>query len=217
MATESVQRAEKIKFNSVSNRMKRFFSLLIPIILLLISIPILLNKGLIFQAKIIGVILILLTTISLRVWLRRALKEKLSLDAIKFNVNHRYYLNEVSPIYRNMPKAEKKVLEKRMGKLLADLQFDDTTREELNVDEMLSYALVQILTVYKESYRSLKGKMIVFDQTNNTGELKISDEKYVLLNPVLLESILKESQTLEILSTSNRPFIGQLRDFYLQA
>ena len=217
MATESVQRAEKIKFNSVSNRMKRFFSLLIPIILLLISIPILLNKGLIFQAKIIGVILILLTTISLRVWLRRALKEKLSLDAIKFNVNHRYYLNEVSPIYRNMPKAEKKVLEKRMGKLLADLQFDDTTREELNVDEMLSYALVQILTVYKESYRSLKGKMIVFDQTNNTGELKISDEKYVLLNPVLLESILKESQTLEILSTSNRPIIGQLRDFYLQA
>ena len=197
--------------------MKRFFSLLIPIILLLISIPILLNKGLIFQAKIIGVILILLTTISLRVWLRRALKEKLSLDAIKFNVNHRYYLNEVSPIYRNMPKAEKKVLEKRMGKLLADLQFDDTTREELNVDEMLSYALVQILTVYKESYRSLKGKMIVFDQTNNTGELKISDEKYVLLNPVLLESILKESQTLEILSTSNRPIIGQLRDFYLQA
>lgn len=196
--------------------MKRFLSLLIPIILLLILIPILLNKGLVVPAKIIGVVLILLTTISLRIWLRRALKEKLSLDAIKFNVNHRYYLNEVSPIYRNMSKNEKKLLEKRMGKLLADLQFDDTTREELNVDEMLSYALVQILTVYKESYRSLKGKMIVFDQTNNTGELKISDEKYVLLNPVLPESILKESQTLEILSTSNRPIIGQLRDFYLR-
>lgn len=195
--------------------MKRFLLLLIPIILLLLSIPILLNKGLIVPAKIIGVLLILLTTISLRIWLRRALKEKLSLDAIKFNVNHRYYLNEVSPIYRSMSQNEKKVLEKRMGKLLADLQFDDTTREELNVDEMLSYALVQILTVYKESYRSLKGKMIVFDQTNNTGELKISDGKYVLLNPVLLESILKESQTLEILSASNRPIIGQLRDFYL--
>lgn len=196
--------------------MKRFLSLLIPIILLLISIPFLLNKGMIVPAKIIGVILILLTTISLRIWLRRALKEKLSLDAIKFNVNHRYYLNEVSPIYRNMSSSDKKVLEKRMGKLLADLQFDDTIREELNVDEMLSYALVQVLTVYNESYRSLKGKMIVFDQTNNTGELKISEGKYVLLNPVLLESILKESQTLETLSISNRPIIGQLRDFYLQ-
>lgn len=197
--------------------MKRFLSLLIPIILLLISIPFLLNKGMIVPAKIIGVILILLTTISLRIWLRRALKEKLSLDAIKFNVNHRYYLNEVSSIYRNMSSSDKKVLEKRMGKLLADLQFDDTTREELNVDEMLSYALVQILAVYNEPYRSLKGKMIVFDQTNNTGELKISEGKYVLLNPVLLESILKESKTVETLFTSNRPIIGQLRDFYLQS
>ncbi|MDF3029442.1 MAG: hypothetical protein K0S23_3749 [Fluviicola sp.] len=195
--------------------MKRFLALLIPIVLLLIAIPFLLNNGLIVPAKVVGVVLILLTTISLRIWLRRALREKLSLDAIKFNVNHRYYLNEVSPIYRNMSKAEKKALEKRMGKLLADLQFDDTTREELNVDEMLSYALIQILAVYNESYRSLKGKMIVFDQTNNTGELKISEGKYVLVNPVLLESILKEAQTMEAISSSNKPVIGQLRDFYL--
>lgn len=194
--------------------MKRFLSLLIPIILLLASIPFLLNEGLIVPAKIIGVVLILLTTISLRIWLRRALREKFSLDSIKFNVNHRFYLNEVSSIYRNMSKTEKKVLEKRMGKLLADLQFDDTTREELNVDEMLTYALFQIFTVYDEPYRSLKGKMIVFDQTNNTGELKISEGKYVLLNPVLLESILKETHALEIFTTSNTPIIAQLREFY---
>jgi hypothetical protein len=196
--------------------MKRFLLLLIPIILLLVSIPFLLNKGLVVPAKVVGVILILLTTISLRIWLRRALREKLSLDAIKFNVNHRYYLNEVSPIYRKMSNTEKKALEKRMGKLLADLQFDDTTREELNVDEMLSYVLVQILAVYNEPYRSLKGKMIVFDQTNNTGELKISEGKYVLVNPVLLQSILKEAQTIEAISSSNKPVVGQLRDFYLR-
>jgi hypothetical protein len=195
--------------------MKRFLLLLIPIILLLVSIPFLLNKGLVVPAKVVGVILILLTTISLRIWLRRALREKLSLDAIKFNVNHRYYLNEVSPIYREMSNTEKKALEKRMGKLLSDLQFDDTTREELNMDEMLSYALVQILAVYNEPYRSLKGKMIVFDQTNNTGELQISEGKYVLVNPVLLQSILKEAQTIEAVSSSNKPVVGQLRDFYL--
>lgn len=197
--------------------MKRFLSLLIPIIILLLLIPFLLDKGLVVPAKIIGVVLILLTTISLRIWLRRALKEKLSLDSIKFNVNHRYYLNEASPIYRNMSKTEKKVLERRMGKLLSDLQFDDTTREELNVDEMLAYALFQILAVYNESYRSLKGKMIVFDQTNNTGELKISEGKYILLNPVLLESILKESQTVETFSTSDKPIIEQLRALYLKS
>ncbi len=197
--------------------MKRFLSLLIPIVLLLIAVPILLNNGLIVPAKVVGVVLILLTTISLRVWLRRALKEKLSMDAVKFNVNHRYYLNEISSIYRNMSKADKKVLEKRMGKLLSDLQFDDTTKEELNVEEMLAYALFQILTVYNESYRSLKGMMIVFDRTNNTGELIISGGKYVLLNPILLESILKEKQTLESFNSSNAPIIDQLKGLYLKS
>lgn len=196
--------------------MKRFLALLIPIVLLLIAVPVLLNRGLIVPAKVAGFVLIVLTTISLRIWLRRALKEKLSRDAVKFNVNHRYYLNELSPIYRNMSRSEKKVLEKRMGKLLSDLQFDDTTREELDTEDMLAYALFQVLTVYNESYRSLKGMMIVFDQTNNTGELRISDGKYVLLNPVLLQSILKEAQTKEGFTALNAPIIGQLKEFYLQ-
>lgn len=197
--------------------MKRFLALLIPIIVLLIAIPFLLDKGLVVPAKVIGVILILLTTISLRIWLRRALKKKLSLDAVKFNVNHRYYLNEASPIYRNMSKAEKKALEKRMGKLLSDLQFDDTTREELDAEEMLAYALLQILTVYKEPYHSLKGMMIVFDQTNNTGELKISGGKYVLLNPVLVQNLLKENLSLETIKQSGAPIIGQLKELYLKS
>lgn len=197
--------------------MKRFLTLLIPIVALLIAVPVLLDRGLIVPAKVAGFVLIVLTTISLRVWLRRALKEKLSLDAVKFNVNHRYYLNELSPIYRSMSQSEKKALEKRMGKLLSDLQFDDTTREELDTEEMLAYALFQILTVYNESYKSLKGWMIVFDQANNTGELKISDGKYVLLNPVLLQDILREAKSMESFSTLNDPIIGQLKGFYLNS
>lgn len=197
--------------------MKRFLALLIPIVLLLMAVPVLSDRGLIVPAKVAGFVLIVLTTISLRIWLRRALKEKLSMDAVKFNVNHRYYLNELSPIYRNMSQSEKKVLEKRMGKLLSDLQFDDTTREELDTEDMLAYALFQILTVYNESYRSLRGMMIVFDQTNNTGELKISDGKYVLLNPVLLQNILKETRTVESFSVLEQPIIGQLKEFYLKS
>lgn len=197
--------------------MKRFLALLIPIVLLLIAVPVLLDRGLIVPAKVAGFILIVLTTISLRIWLRRALKEKLSMDAVKFNVNHRYYLNELSPIYRNMAQSEKKVLEKRMGKLLSDLKFDDTTRAELDAEDMLAYALFQILTVYNESYKSLKGMMIVFDQTNNTGELNISDGKYVLLNPALLQNILKETRTVESFSVLEQPIIGQLKEFYLKS
>ena len=173
-----------------------------------------LEYELIVPAKVVGVILILLTTVSLRIWLRRALKEKLGLDAVKFNVNHRYYLNEVSPIYRNMSKGEKKVLEKRMGKLLSDLQFDDTTREELNAEDMLAYALVQILSVYNEPYRSLKGKMIVFDLTNSSGELVISEGKYVLVNPKTLENVLKEEYSINSFINPNAAIVGQLRGLY---
>lgn len=53
--------------------MKRFLALLIPIVLLLIAVPVFMENGLIVPAKIAGVVLILLTTISLRIWLRRAL------------------------------------------------------------------------------------------------------------------------------------------------
>lgn len=197
--------------------MKKFIPWIILFLLLLCAVPVLLNYQQLLPAKIAGIVLILLTTIALRVWLRRALKKKLSGDAVKFNVNHRHYLAEISPIYKGMHGAEKKVLEKRMGKLLSDLEFDDTTREELNADDLLAYALIQLLAVYKEPYKSLKGKMIVFDQTNNTGELSISQEKYVLVNPVLLESTLKSLRTYELFEASETPIILQLREFYLKA
>ncbi|MNU61003.1 hypothetical protein D3C71_502050 [compost metagenome] len=194
--------------------MKRFLPLLIPIVLLLITIPCLLMAGVVVPAKVLGVFLILLTWVALRIWLRNALRKKLSQDAVKFNVNHRYFLNEISPVYKYMSKGEKKLLEKRMGKLISELQFDDTTREELNVEDMLSYALLQILSVYNEDFKSLKGMMIVFDQTNNTGSLSVSERKYVLLNPDLLKSTLKKSQSLDVFTGEPSLIVGQMKELY---
>ncbi|AEA44375.1 hypothetical protein [Fluviicola taffensis] len=194
--------------------MRKFIPWIVLFAILLSVVPALLIYQQLVSAKVVGVILILIVTVALRIWLRNALKKKLSNDGVKFNVNHRYYLNEISPIYRLMSKSEKKILEKRMGKLIADLQFDDTTRDQLNVDDMLSYALLQILTVYNESYKSLKGKMIVFDQTNNSGELKISDGKFILINPTLLQNTLKNTSTIESLLVSKQPIIEQLKALY---
>lgn len=196
--------------------MRKFIPWIILFFVLLSAVPLLFIYQYIVFAKVVGVVLILLVTIALRIWLRNALKKKLSQDTVKFNFNHRYYLNEVSPIYKNMSGTEKKVLEKRMGKLLADLQFDDTTRQELDIEEMLSYALFQILTVYNDPYKSQKGRMIVFDQTNESGELMLFDEKYALFNPVLLENTLKETRSIDSFNSSNMPLAGQLREFYLK-
>ena len=194
--------------------MKRFLPLLIPIVGLLITIPSLLIAGIVFPAKILGVVLIVLTWLALRIWLRSALRKKLSSDSVKFNVNHRYFLNEISSIYRSMSKGEKKLLEKRMGKLLSELRFDDTTREELNLEDLLSYALLQILSVYTAEFRSLKGLMIVFDITNTTGSLQISEGKYVLLNPEQLRQTLKESVSLPELQDMNSGIVLELQDLY---
>lgn len=196
--------------------MKRFLPLLIPIVLLLIAIPFLLTGGMVVPAKGLGVVLVVLTWVALRIWLRRAIRKKLSPDAVRFNVNHRYFLNEISPIYKSMPKGERKKLEKRMGKLIAELQFDDTTREELSADDILSYALMQILSVYHDGYSSLKGLMIVFDQANDTGHLTFSEEKYVLLNPVFIQNTLKEARSLDFFTTGNLPIIAELRKLYLE-
>jgi hypothetical protein len=196
--------------------MKRFLPLLVPIILLLIAIPFLLVSGMVVPAKVLGMTLVILSWIALRVWLRRIIRKKLSPDIVRFNANHRYFLNEISPVYRNMPKGEQKMLEKRMGKLISELQFDDTIREELSVEDILSYALIQIFSVYHEEFKSLKGLMIVFDQTNNTGHLTFSKGKYVLLNPVFIQNTLKEACSLDFFIIGNLPIIAELRKLYLE-
>ena len=101
-----------------------------------------------------------------------------------------------------------------MGKLLSELRFDDATREELNQEDLLSYALLQILSVYKEEFRSLKGLMIVFDSTNTTGSLIISEGKYVLLNPELLRGTLKGSVSLAEIQATNSGIVLELQDLY---
>jgi len=160
------------------------------------------------------VVLVVFFWLALRIWLRNALRKKLSEDAVKFNINHRYFLNEISPIYQSMSKGEKKILEKRMGKLISELRFDDTTKEELNQEDLLSYALLQILSVYNEGFKSLKGLMIVFDSTNNTGSLVLSEGKYVLVNPELLRSTLKKSSSLTQLSDKKPQIVLELRQLY---
>ena len=159
-------------------------------------------------------VLVVFFWLALRIWLRNALRKKLSEDAVKFNINHRYFLNEISPIYQSMSKGEKKILEKRMGKLISELRFDDTTKEELNQEDLLSYALLQILSVYNEGFKSLKGLMIVFDSTNNTGSLVLSEGKYVLVNPELLRSTLKKSSSLTQLSDKKPQIVLELRQLY---
>lgn len=195
--------------------MKKFLPWLVLFIVLLISVPVFVHFQYIGTAKVIGFILIITTFLALRIWMRAAIKKKFTPDSVKLNANHRFFLNEISPIYKGMTSGDKKELEKRVGKLIAELQFDDTTREQLDQDDLLSYALLQVFSIYKEEYHSLKGMMVVFDLTNTTEELKLVDGKYILMNPETVKTLLKTTFNIDDFANGRHRLSMQLRELYL--
>ncbi len=56
--------------------------------------------------------------------------------------------------------------------------------------------------------------MIVFDSTNHTGSLQISEGKYVLLNPELLVETLKGSNSLYELTMNPPLIVSELAGLY---
>ena len=78
----------------------------------------------------------------------------------------------------------------------------------------MSYALLQILSVYGKEFKSLKGLMIVFASRNYMGSLQISEGKYVLLNPELLVETLKGSNSLDELTMNPSLIVSELAGLY---
>ncbi len=122
---------------------------------------------------------------------------------------------EISPIYKGMSASQKKEVEKRMGKLIAELKFDDTTREQLVQEDILSYTLLQVLMMYTKEYYSSKELMIVFDLNNNSEELKIVEGKYLLINPETIKTILKNTFSITEFDKSEQRLNQQLLDILL--
>lgn len=56
--------------------------------------------------------------------------------------------------------------------------------------------------------------MIVFDVTNDTDSLIISEGKYVLVNPDLLRSTLKENRSLTQLTAQAPQIVLEFRQLY---
>lgn len=142
--------------------MKRFLSLLIPIVALLIAVPILLYLNQSTLAKIAGVITVLLTTISLRFWLYRANTSKSLLPVVKFTINERFFLNEHYPYYTRISKPEKKRLEERAGLLLSEISFDKFNHEPVTKEECLQFVIVIASLIDGMPFQHLTNKVVVF-------------------------------------------------------
>lgn len=193
--------------------MKRFLPFLTPIIIFLVLIPILLLVELSQFAKILGLVMVLLTTFALRYWLFRANKLGKDHPKIKLNTNDRYFLNSVLPIYKSMDSGARKIFEERLGRILAEVEFDNKEGKMVSRDEGLAFGSLLACLTLKEEYKRLSGKIVVF--TNEEGVQLIFQGQ----NPVLfanLEEIVAELKGLSDIDTptlNTKTLEAQLRKF----
>jgi len=146
--------------------MKRFLPFLVPIILLLIAIPSLLYIEVNGLAKIVGVIMVILTSVALRFWLYRANKQRGRGAIVKLTANDRYVLDANLSFYRTLSTPDKKRLEERMGLMLAELDFDRFDGKLVGKDECLVFVTLLSLLTWEKEYQTCDGKIVVFkDET----------------------------------------------------
>lgn len=199
--------------------MKRFLPFLAPIITLLVFIPILLLVELNQFAKILGVVMVLITTFALRYWLYRANRLGQEVPKVKLNVNDKFFLESSLPIYKGMESSTKKIFDERLGRVLAETDFDRKDHKQVSRDEGLAFAALLTSITFNETYKSWKGKVVVFKEEEGT-ELLFQGEKPVFF--VCFEEILKE---LKAISTIEKPIssegnllkaVKQLNDLAIQ-
>lgn len=171
--------------------MKRFLPWLIPIIALLVAIPVLLVQEATTLAKIAGVVVVVLTTVAIRVWLYNANKQRRSDARVRLTVNDRYFLYEAFPYYKRMAGVEKILLEERAGLLLAEISFDHYDHKEVSKEDCLAFSMVLSLVTQDEAYSSCLDKIVVFWQEDRTGLGDQDNQKVLFINTRLLYAALK--------------------------
>ena len=174
--------------------MKRFLPFLVPILTLLVLVPIMLLVQLSEFAKIIGVVVVLLTSFALRFWLARANKLGMSNPKVSLNTNDKFYLDAHLPLYRSMVAKEKKEFTRRLTRVLAEFDFDCEREGLVSRDEGVAFSALFTLLLYSMDMKTQKGKIVVF--TKNS-EMKLFFQGK---NPVLMVDFKLVEQELESVS-----------------
>ncbi len=130
----------------------RFVSWLVVIFVLLLSIPILIQVELSFVAKLIGLLLIILSSVALFSWMRRVSRSKVIKNRVALNINDRFWLNENIPFYRELTKSEKTIFEDRVSLFLAEIIITDVTSDVPDKAECLFVASSAIIAYWGLPY-----------------------------------------------------------------
>lgn len=173
--------------------MKRFIPWLIPIVVLLASIPVLIHFNQVLAAKLIGFVVIIVTSVALRVWLRNANRIKSLNPSVKFNVNDRFYLKEHILDYRNASPRVRKEMERKMGVFLANTKFDSSLSDELSKEDCLVAAYYCVTQLGESSPMILEKGMIVFSP-NELGRIENrGDQSLLFVDPTFILTSMKSN------------------------
>ena len=142
--------------------MRGYILQLLGFAVLLSAIPVLVNSNNALWAKVIGVIVVVGTSVALRYWLYKAGKLKPHVGEVKLNANDKFYLEAHLPMFRALDGKEKKEFLRTLTKLLAELDFDCEREGLVSRDEGLAFASLLSVFIYNEEVKSQKNKIIVF-------------------------------------------------------
>jgi hypothetical protein len=180
--------------------MKKFIIWIAVFALLLTSIPLLILLDYYLLAKILGFIVVILTTVAIRFWIAKANKSKILKGTVVLNVNDRFELEQLLPIYKTMSGIHKKNFERNVSVLLSDLSFDNFDQTNPSKKSILAFASIASFIYENDIARSSKRKVVVFSELQELN----TDERNGILH-FFIDSIWCEKECLKIKNAENIP------------
>lgn len=108
---------------------KRFTPWIILFILLLGSIPFLIQNEEVGLAKFVGVLTIVGVTVALMIWRNQTKSMPEKKNRIHLNMNDRFWLEANIPFYKKLKKSDRLIFEDRVGLFLVDIKITETDKE----------------------------------------------------------------------------------------
>lgn len=162
----------------------RFTSWLVVIFLLLLSIPILIQIELTFVARIIGLLLILISSVALFYWVRNVSRSKVIKNRVPINGNDRFWLNENIPFYRRLAKQDRIIFEDRVSLFLAEIIITDVSEDVPSKSDCFFVASSAIIAYWGLPYWNYGELDEVLLYPDNFDENKLVSSKGHILGSV---------------------------------
>lgn len=194
--------------------MKKYLNLLVPIVVLLVSVPVGVALGQLALAKIAGVVLVVLTSISLRVWMSNASKEKQIKNFVQVTANELFFLKNNSSWFDKLSHSKRKKIESKTSYFLSVLDFDDYEHKSVTRENCLIIAFS--LAVVSESNADLvhiwKNRVIVCTNFDRNKRQMIDQKEFFLINPGALSQLFSDSNDISTFQAKVEVVFNQIEE-----